>query len=386
MGNMKFPRPKDINFPEIQNKMEFNYEKMAERRGREKMFGHSICPLKSGNILISYMWKDEITSELKVCLGIYSIPKLKLIQEYIFHNENDNEVYDVDNAIQLINGNIFTICDKLYIFDGESISKGPKTTSEEINYDACYRDILSYKDPLDILQKKTITKTYMRFLCDFMIEIVEGNTYEENMQIYLLDINNLKTKGQKIFEYKNDYIYHLDIIHLSEYYPENLYIIANSVGKSILFIFNKEEFCKKNKTPLSTIMVSESQNVFALCEYDKKYLLLDTIQKGIYIIDMESKQKVAVSELKEFVQGKYYSLDNKIQISRENRFNNLYRNMIKLKDGRVITLDYQFYLTDVREQIREPTAKGSAKFVYIDNYMICMGYNSWLIVYKFFGD
>ena len=96
MGNMKFPRPKDINFPEIQNKMEFNYEKMAERRGREKMFGHSICPLKSGNILISYMWKDEITSELKVCLGIYSIPKLKLIQEYIFHNENDNEVYDVD--------------------------------------------------------------------------------------------------------------------------------------------------------------------------------------------------------------------------------------------------------------------------------------------------
>ena len=226
----------------------------------------------------------------------------------------------------------------------------------------------------------------MRFLCDFMIEIVEGNTYEENMQIYLLDINNLKTKGQKIFEYKNDYIYHLDIIHLSEYYPENLYIIANSVGKSILFIFNKEEFCKKNKTPLSTIMVSESQNVFALCEYDKKYLLLDTIQKGIYIIDMESKQKVAVSELKEFVQGKYYSLDNKIQISRENRFNNLYRNMIKLKDGRVITLDYRFYLTDVRDQIREPTDKGSAKFVYIDNYMICMGYNSWLIVYKFFGD
>lgn len=54
---------------------------------------------------------------------------------------------------------------------------------------------------------------------------------------------------------------------------------------------------------MEKIQVSGSQNIFALCEYDKKFLLLDTIGNGIYIIDTELKQKVAVSVLKLFLEG-----------------------------------------------------------------------------------
>ena len=166
--------------------------------------------------------------------------------------------------------------------------------------------------------------TYQRahlgsFLCDFLFEAKEGIllfTYLANERIYFLDIANLDTERKSIFEYsegnetQKEY-YHLDIIHQSEFYPDNLYICANYIKylnsssyynqKSILLIFNLDEFCdkdKKQKQPLYAIKVSESVNVYGLCEYDKKYVLLDTIQKGIYIIDMEIKQKVAVSNVK----------------------------------------------------------------------------------------
>lgn len=389
---MKFPRPKDINFPEVQNKMEFNFKQMSFREENERKIAKSICPLKSGNILVSYLWVDVLLFKIKPFLEIYSVPKLKLVEKYEFDNEIDETFYLIDCAIQLKNGNIFTICDRLYIFDGESIDQGPKIKSEEeISYN--HANLTRYIHPSDLNK----FKNYREFLCDFMLEIKEGTvlyTYEENTEVYLLDIANLKTEGKKIFEYKNkngkNTNYSLDIIHPSEYYPENLYICANSLGenqKSILLIFNLDEFCsKKNKSPLSTITVSESQNVFAICEYDNKYLLLDTLQNGIYIIDMESKQKVAVSVLRIFEQGKYYSVEKKKTINHRNRFDNLYRNMVKLKDGRIIVFDYRYYLADIREQVKETANLGSAKFAYIGNYMICYGYQTMLVVYKIFDD
>ena len=140
----------------------------------------------------------------------------------------------------------------------------------------------------------------------------------------------------------------------SEYYPEHLYVCANKdfrdTYESLLLIFDYDEFCEYNKSPkkpLEKIKVSSSQNVFALCEYDKKFLLLDTIINGIYIIDIELKQKVAVSDLKLFYPGKsklenyLINSEEKKHISKirgiyENRFKYLYRKMIKLKDGRVL--------------------------------------------------
>ena len=91
---------------------------------------------------------------IKCCLVIYSVPKLKLIEEYVFDNELDGTVYLLDSAIQLKNGNIFSICDRLYIFDGESISKGPKITSDTINNSQCETNTIKFKDPDDIFKKR----------------------------------------------------------------------------------------------------------------------------------------------------------------------------------------------------------------------------------------
>ena len=93
---------------------------------------------------------------IKCCLVIYSVPKLKLIEEYVFDNELDGTVYLLDSAIQLKNGNIFSICDRLYIFDGESISKGPKITSDTINNSQCETNTIKFKDPDDIFKKKKL--------------------------------------------------------------------------------------------------------------------------------------------------------------------------------------------------------------------------------------
>ena len=59
------------------------------------------------------------------------------------------------------------------------------------------------------------------------MEIKEGfviYTYEGNQEIYLLDIGNLETSGTEVYSL---IFWELDIIHKSEYYPENLYVCAN---------------------------------------------------------------------------------------------------------------------------------------------------------------
>ena len=169
--------------------------------------------------------------------------------------------------------------------------------------------------------------------------------------------------------------------------------------QSLLLIFNFDEFCEYNKglkKPLQKIKVSDSQNIFALCEYDKKFLLLDTIGNGIYIIDMELKQKVAVSEVKLFYEGES-KLSNLIlnsgckkKITKgNNRFKVLYRKMIKLKDGRILTLSEHgnFYITDIREQKKISINKGnSALFTVSGNFIITLFLETKLEVFRLYDD
>ena len=157
------------------------------------------------------------------------------------------------------------------------------------------------------------SKKRKEYQCDFIIEPIEGSllyTIGSNMEIFHMDIANLDPASKSLYFYRkgkgfNQRTYDLDIIHPSEYYPDYLYICGNDQFnrecKSDFLIFDLNKFCDRKifpKTPLHTIEVSKSQNVFAICEYDKKYLLLDTINNGIYIVDMDLKQKVAVSILR----------------------------------------------------------------------------------------
>ena len=77
-------------------------------------------------------------------------------------------------------------------------------------------------------------------------------------------------------------------------------IIELRKSESIFAIYDNDHFFKignNKRKPLYTIKVSESTNVYGLCEYDKKFLLLDIIIRGVCIIDIESRQKVAKSIL-----------------------------------------------------------------------------------------
>ena len=174
---------------------------MDASRGKQIKLAKSIFSLKSGNILVSYIWRNGL--EMKSCLAIYSIPKLKLIEEYEFDNELDGTVYRIDSAIQLKNGNIFAICDRLYIFDGESISKGPKITSDIINNTQCETNTITFKDPDDIFKKREIIKQRRTFRTDFIFEAKEGiilYTTAYNHSINLLDIANLNTEGKVVYK------------------------------------------------------------------------------------------------------------------------------------------------------------------------------------------
>ena len=65
MGS-KFPRPKDIGFPNVENPIEYNISKVAEgQAGKTGSIALSLCALKSGNILISYLTRDENNLEMK---------------------------------------------------------------------------------------------------------------------------------------------------------------------------------------------------------------------------------------------------------------------------------------------------------------------------------
>ena len=87
----------------------------------------------------------------------------------------------------------------------------------------------------------------------------------------------------------------------------------------------------------------------ALCEYDKKYILLDSYKNGIYIVDMELKQKVAVC-VPRLYDRMSNSFSNKYA-DRKTANGSLYEKMIKLEDGQVLLEGCE--ITDIREQICE---------------------------------
>ena len=220
-----------------------------------------------------------------------------------------------------------------------------------------------------------------------------------------MDIANLDPASKSLYFYRkgkgfNQRTYDLDIIHPSEYYPDYLYICGNdqfnSECKSDFLIFDLNKFCDRKifpKTPLHTIEVSKSQNVFAICEYDKKYLLLDTINNGIYIVDMDLKQKVAVSILRLYIKelNKYEEINIKADLvnkDKNNYFNYLYRKMIKLKDGRVFIIRRGDAVADIREQVMQeyfqPTIR--SEFIFCGNYIVSLHPKLGINVHQIYED
>ena len=405
MGNLKVPRPKEINFPEVKNPVELNGSLVSEKDGKEFRISNNICLLKSGNILISYRIFSPYVDESYI--EIYNVPQLKLVAKYQFKYETEDEFYVPTFAIQLKNGNIISICEKIYVFNGESISEGPQTLSEEINdlyfqkekREFFYQTDKKFKNPAYV-------KTRKMYRCDFVIEPKEGTllyTIGKNLEIYHIDIANLNPESKSIYFYRkgkgfNLRTYELDIIHPSEYYPDNLYIIGNDnynrTYKSDLLIFDLNKFCdRKNspKIPLFTIEVSKSQVIFSLCEYDKKYLLLDTVDNGVYIIDMESKQKVAVSLLRKYIKelNIYENINEKPEIENRSQFYYLSKKMIKLKDGRVIIIRRNANVADIREQVILQDIflyAVSSDFVVSGNYIVSLFPKASISVFQIYAD
>ena len=314
MGNLKTPRPKEINFPEVKNKVKLNGKIVSTKSGKEYHLINNMCLLKSGNILICYTIFSPYVDETYI--EIFSVPQLKSVVKYEVKYETEDEFYAPSFAIQLKNGNIITICEKLYIFNGESIAEGPQSYSEEILNDMYFREVKRdfFNKTDESFKHPAYSKKRKEYQCDFIIEpIALLYTIGSNMEIFHMDIANLDPASKSLYFYRkgkgfNQRTYDLDIIHPSEYYPDYLYICGNDQFnrecKSDFLIFDLNKFCDRKifpKTPLHTIEVSKSQNVFAICEYDKKYLLLDTINNGIYIVDMDLKQKVAVSILRLYI-------------------------------------------------------------------------------------
>lgn len=407
LGKLKTPRPKDINFPEVKNPAELDCRVVSQKAEKEFIIANNICGLKSGNILISYQIFSPYVDQSYI--EIYNVPQLKLVEKYQFNYETEDEFYAPTFAFQLKNGNIITICEKLYVFNGESISEGPQSLSEEIN------DIYFHKVKREFFHEKdkefknpAYVKTRKTYQCDFIIEPKEGTllyTVGRNKEIFHIDISNLNPASKSIYFYKkgngvNLRAYNLDIIHPSEYYPDYLYICGNDQFnrecKSDFLIFDLNKFCDRKifpKTPLHTIEVSKSQNVFAICEYDKKYLLLDTINNGIYIVDMDLKQKVAVSILRLYIKelNKYEEINIKADLvnkDKNNYFNYLYRKMIKLKDGRVFIIRRGDAVADIREQaIQEyfqPTIR--SEFIFCGNYIVSLHPKLGINVHQIYED
>ena len=157
---------------------------------------------------------------------------------------------------------------------------------------------------------------------------------------------------------------------------------GEDVFKSFLPGFNLEQFLKEKKPtkdPLFTIQISKSQCITALREYDKKYVLLDSYKGGIFIIDMELKQLVAISVPKLYLRDtiSYYNEYKHRKAGRDQ----LYRKIIKLKDGQVL-IEYN-YIADIRGQIFEQKLRiYSLYFEVSGDYLIFYCKDSSIHVFK----
>ena len=200
-----------------------------------------------------------------------------------------------------------------------------------------------------------------------------------------MDLSESKIEKNEFFSYEKTIKgqlreYELGIIRLSKYYPENLYIIANidlhnNEGyQSELLCFNIEKFIEnksaKFKEPLFSILTSKSQVIIGFCEYDKKYILLDSYNNGIYIIDIELKQKVAVSVPKDSINNKFKGVRGSV-----------YGDIIKLKDGQVFI---EGSIINIREQKYEDKVRicNFREFILHGDYIIYLCKSTSIFIYK----
>ena len=382
MGNkFRLPKPKEIDFPSANENHNINLEqineKNREKAEKELLFAKSIFLLKSGNILVSLNEIDELRPRLLSHLCIYSIPKLKLVDKYTFNNEEEDgeegDIFSVDGAIQLKNGNILAIYNKLYEFEGESIKNGPKRSSEELLMTEQKQDYIYFKDPFE--PKKRIQKTRKIFSYEQIMEAIDGKVLyiQGRHTIKYIDSNTLDINFTTLLSSKESWDY--NIIFQSEFYPDYLYICNNlhtyEKNCSELSVYDINDFCNKKINCLFTIKVSNSVNILAYCEYDKKYLLLDTIKNGIYIFDMETKNKVAVCGLKENIDGDYRDFG--------------YAKMFKLESGHVTRMYKYLRILDIREgkEVGDFNIHSVKQYLVINQYIVILykGYIALITIY-----
>lgn len=313
----------------------------------------------------------ERGTELYNFLEIYTIPDLNLVQNYEFPNPGEGPLYMISSAIQLKSGNILAIYDKLYEFDGENIKEGPTSSSGKLGSSYFNESIsIEYYDKKGekVINKRLCKQSnYTRFL-----EVKENKILFTLSPAICVNLVVAKDKNAKAIEVISNTSHekNFDIILASEYYPENVYVVENNgcmihnaSYSSKLFIFNLDEFVAENtkkRKPLSEITISESEFTFSLLEYDKKYLLCDTIAKGIYIFDMDTKTKVALCDVKRDVN---YPQKNFI----------IPYKMIKLESGHVLHDKGvgHFGIVDIKAgEEKEFGAISEKAFFVKDNYMI----------------
>lgn len=197
----------------------------------------------------------------------------------------------------------------------------------------------NYKLPDPYNEYKTITKQLFYFDGKDFFEAIDGKILIKSRDdVVCLDSVKLDALPTTLFSSGGWEI----ICFQSEYYTEHIYVCKNTYKgqdkSGSLSVYDIKDFCNennKNKTPLFDIEVSKSENILGYCEYNEKYLLLDTLAKGVYIIDMETKTKVAVCD------GKVVST------YRDPAF--AYGKMVKLNDGHIVRMYALLNVIDVRK-------------------------------------
>lgn len=370
------PRADEINFPEITKnpniKIKVKTTQNKTKFDKNRWIAKCICLLQSGNILVGIDKFDKDTYKLKSSLHIYTYPNLILEQKYIFPNERSGS-YNTSVVLQLKNGKIFVIRDKLYEFEGDAIEKGPIKTSEKLN--SCMKD-QNYILPDQFNHYKTITKQLFYFNGKDFFEAIDGKilfkTYT-NIDFFdsiKLDVNPTTLLSEDAYDI---------ICFQSEYYIDHIYVCKNTYSyaerkkAASLSVYDIKDFCdekNKNKTPLFSIEVSKSENILGYCEYNEKYLLLDTLSKGVYIIDMETKSKVAIC-------------DGKVaETYKEPSYT--YGKMVKLDDGHIVRMYALLKIIDIRKSdVVDSFIESSRSFIQIGNSIVLLYDTSLMKVVEF---
>ena len=374
LNKIMTPRSDEINFPETKNpKIEIKVKASQNKTkfDKNRWIAKSIWLLKSGNILVGIDKFDKDTYKLQSSLHLYTYPDLIRKKKYIFPNGRSGE-YNTSVVLQLKNGKVFVIRDKLYEFEGDDIEKGPIKNSEKLN--SCMKE-QNYILPDQLKKYKKITKQLFYFNGKDFFEANNGKimfTCYTNVDYFdsiKLDANPKTLLSENAFNI---------ICFQSEYYKEHIYVCKNTFldnkKTASLSIYDINQFCdetKKNKTPLFSIVVSKSENVLGYCEYNEKYLLLDTLSKGIYIIDMETKSKVAICDGK--VSKEYKELPS------------TYGKMVKLDDGHIVRMYALLEVIDIgkKDVVSDSYIESSRNFIQIDNSIVLLYDTSLMKVVEF---